>query len=236
MTPAPTPWATRPATSIGIDCAAPPIISPSENRTRPARNGVRVPRRSAASPARTMPRRLPRKNPEKTQPYSPSPPRSSATTGMTVAMASASNATSVMVRTRPAVRRRRAGAHTPSPAGAAGSRPVASRSVVPAASAVTGAMLSGQPPQPGMRFPNRQESDCRSGEIGPGTYDDGTGGRAGPRPPDRDRRLPLAGVGLDGRAAGGERLQPPGLGGPTLGGAGPSGGRAGGGDGRRRAG
>ncbi len=48
-----------------------------------------------------------------TQPYSDSPPRSRATTGITVTTASASDATKVIVRTRPAVSARRCGAHSP---------------------------------------------------------------------------------------------------------------------------
>src|SRR5262245_18340996 len=99
---------------MGMDWAAPPTTRPAANRAGPPANGSRAPRRSAARPASTMPRRLPRKNPLNTQPYSPRPPRSSATTGITVAMANDSNATSVIVSTRATVRRRRAGAHTPS--------------------------------------------------------------------------------------------------------------------------
>ena len=76
-------------------------------------NGAAVPRASAARPASTAPTIVPRKKPEKTHPYRPTPPRSSATAGITVEMARDSKATSVTVRTSPAVSRRRPGAHTP---------------------------------------------------------------------------------------------------------------------------
>src|SRR3954452_25052418 len=61
-----------------------------------------------------MPMRLPSMNALKTQPYSRIPPRSSATTGITVTTARASDATKVIVMTKPAVSERRAGAHRPS--------------------------------------------------------------------------------------------------------------------------
>ena len=105
--------------------ANPPRQRPAVNSTKPTKNGNAVPRRSAACPATTMPRRFPRKNPLNTQPYRPSPPRSSATTGITVEMASASKATRVIVMTSPSVRRRRDGTHRPSgppSVGAAGAR------------------------------------------------------------------------------------------------------------------
>jgi hypothetical protein len=60
-----------------------------------------------------MPTTLPSMNPLNTQPYRRSPPRSRATTGITVTTASASDATKVMVRTRPAVSARRCGAQSP---------------------------------------------------------------------------------------------------------------------------
>jgi len=89
------------------------MASPEPNSTTPATNGTAGPRRSASRPAATMPTTLPSMNPLNTQPYRRSPPRSRATTGMTVTTASASDATKVMVRTRPAVSARRCGAHRP---------------------------------------------------------------------------------------------------------------------------
>src|SRR5689334_19203991 len=62
-----------------------------------------------------MPTPLPSMNPLKTQPYRRSPPRSLATTGITVTTASASEATKVIVSTRPVVSARRCGAHSPPP-------------------------------------------------------------------------------------------------------------------------
>jgi hypothetical protein len=56
---------------------------------------------------------LPSMKPLNTQPYNRSPPRSRATTGITVTTASASEATKVIVRTRPAVSARRCGAQSP---------------------------------------------------------------------------------------------------------------------------
>jgi hypothetical protein len=100
-----------------MDGARPPATSPAVNSARPTAKGRAVPRVSASCPATTIPRRLPRKNPLNTQPYRPRPPRSSDTTGSTVEMARASNATRVIVRTSPVVRRRRSGAQTPSWAG-----------------------------------------------------------------------------------------------------------------------
>ena len=60
-----------------------------------------------------MPTTLPSMNPLNTQPYRRRPPRSLATTGITVTTASASDATKVIVRTRPTVSARRCGAHSP---------------------------------------------------------------------------------------------------------------------------
>ncbi len=68
MAPAPNPWAIRPATSIGMEVAAPPTTRPTENSTRPAVKGTASPRSSASRPETTMPRRLARKNPLNTQP------------------------------------------------------------------------------------------------------------------------------------------------------------------------
>ena len=53
----------------------------------------------------------PRKNAEKTQPYSSIPPSSCETIGITVEMASASKPMSVTVSTRPVVSARRSGRH-----------------------------------------------------------------------------------------------------------------------------
>lgn len=61
-----------------------------------------------------MPTMLPSMNALNTHPYSRSPPRLRATTGMTVITASASAATNVMASTRPVVSARFRGAHNPS--------------------------------------------------------------------------------------------------------------------------
>jgi hypothetical protein len=113
--PAPTPCRTRPATSTAIEGARPAMASPEPNSTTPATNGTAGPRRSAPRPAATMPTTLPSMNPLNTQPYRRSPPRSLATTGITVTTASASEATKVIVSTRPVVSARRCGAHSPPP-------------------------------------------------------------------------------------------------------------------------
>ena len=68
----------------------------------------------SSRPAATMPTMLPSMNALNTQPYSHSPPRSRATTGMMVTTASASAATNVMASTSPAVNARLGGAHKPS--------------------------------------------------------------------------------------------------------------------------
>src|SRR5580704_8135604 len=107
------PCSTRPATSTPIEGAEPATASPQPNSTTPATNGAAGPRRSASRPAATMPITLPSMNPLNTQPYRRSPPRSRATTGMTVTTASASDATKVTVRTRPTVSARRCGAINP---------------------------------------------------------------------------------------------------------------------------
>jgi MFS family permease len=58
----------RAMTRIAIDGASPPITRPIAKRAIPKTNGrARLPR-SISIPATTIPRRLPRKNPEKTQP------------------------------------------------------------------------------------------------------------------------------------------------------------------------
>ena len=89
------------------------MASPEANSTTPATNGTAGPRRSASRPAATMPTTLPSMKPLKTQPYRRSPPRSRATTGITVTTASASEATKVIVSTSPMVSARRGGAHSP---------------------------------------------------------------------------------------------------------------------------
>ena len=70
-----------------------------------------------------MPTTLPSMNALNTHPYRSSPPRSLATTGMTVTTARASEAMKVMVSTRPVVSVRRAGAHRPSGPGTGSGRP-----------------------------------------------------------------------------------------------------------------
>ena len=82
-----------------------------------AANGKASPRRSIAPPTMTIPISEPRKNAEKTQPYSSMPPSSRATCGITVETASASKATSVIVRTSPIVRERRSVDQRPSTMG-----------------------------------------------------------------------------------------------------------------------
>ena len=100
------PCSTRPATSTPMVGARPATASPVPKKSSPGR--------SASRPASTMPITLPSMNPLNTQPYRRSPPRSWAATGITVTTASASDATKVIDRTRPAVRARRCGAHSPS--------------------------------------------------------------------------------------------------------------------------
>src|SRR5690242_1012203 len=107
------PCSTRPATSTPIAGARPARASPDPNSSRPATNGTAGPRRSASRPASTMPITLPSMNPLNTQPYRRSPPRSCAATGITVTTASASDATKVIVRTRPVVSARCRGANSP---------------------------------------------------------------------------------------------------------------------------
>src|SRR6266516_1943202 len=108
------PCSTRPATSTPMVGARPATASPVPKKSSPATNGTAGPRRSASRPASTMTITLPSMNPLNTQPYRRSPPRSWAATGITVTTASASDATKVIDRTRPAVRARRCGAHSPS--------------------------------------------------------------------------------------------------------------------------
>ena len=62
-----------------------------------------------------MPTMLPSMNALNTQPYSRSPPRSRATTGITVTTARASEATIVTVSTSPAVSPRYSAPHSPPP-------------------------------------------------------------------------------------------------------------------------
>src|SRR3984893_7677825 len=113
MARAPTPCSPRPATRTPIEGARPARARPEPNSTTPATNGTAGPRRSASRPAATMLTALPRMKPLNTQPYRRRPPRSRATTGMTVTPASASDATKVTVRTRPTVSARRCGAISP---------------------------------------------------------------------------------------------------------------------------
>ena len=107
------PCSARPATSTAIDGASPATASPASNSTSPATKGIAGPRRSASRPAATMPTTLPSMNALNTQPYRRNPPRSRATTGITVTTASASDATKVIVSTSPAVSARACGAHSP---------------------------------------------------------------------------------------------------------------------------
>src|SRR5436190_2961665 len=107
------PWISRAPISIGIDRAAPPSARPMANSARPMRNGAMTPVRSIRLPAITIPTSDPTRKAENTRPYSSSPPRSLATIGIAVVTASASAATSVMVRTRPTVSGRRSGDQRP---------------------------------------------------------------------------------------------------------------------------
>ena len=93
--------------------AKPPTIRPPANRARPASIGGPSGPRSERVPATTMPMRLVSMNALNTHPYRRRSPRWRLTTGKTVAMASASKATSVTASTSPTVRGRRPGAHTP---------------------------------------------------------------------------------------------------------------------------
>lgn len=79
------------------------------------RDGEGGPRRLAERflPAPAATAALPSMNALNAQPYKRSPPRSLATTGITVTTASASDATKVTVRTRPAVSARVCGAQSP---------------------------------------------------------------------------------------------------------------------------
>ena len=120
MAPPPMPWIRRAAMSMGIDVAAPASISPIVNSASPMTNGSRTPRRSIRLPATTIPTSDPTRNAENTRPYSSSPPRSRATMGIAAVTASASAATSVIVRTSPTVSGRRAGDHRPPSSGGTG--------------------------------------------------------------------------------------------------------------------
>ena len=117
IAPAPRPCRNRPPTRMPIDGASPQMTRPIANRTRPPRNGRASPARSMSPPATTMPMRSPMKNIEKAQPYSSRPCSSTTTDGMTVPTASASNAMSVIVKTRPRLSARRCGDHRLSFAG-----------------------------------------------------------------------------------------------------------------------
>src|SRR3954447_4091484 len=133
---------TRAATRTPIHGANPPIRSPTEKSPIPIAKGrARLPR-SMRMPAATMPRRLPRKNPEKTHPYRSRPPSSWATIGMIVETASASDATMVPLRTRPRVSARRELDQRPSSAslgcGSGGASRAAPRSSVVALAIATG--------------------------------------------------------------------------------------------------
>ncbi len=121
------------------------MASPDPNSTTPATNGIAGPRRSASRPASTMPMTAPSMNPLNTQPYSRSPPRSRATTGITVTTASASDATKVMVRTRPRVSALVCGAHSPLPRSSLISR-------LPSCTAPP-SLSARQPPGPGGNWP-----------------------------------------------------------------------------------
>ena len=114
IVPAPRPWMKRAAMSTGMLGARPPISRPIPNSASPSANGRPRAPRSTVPPTTAIPISEPRKNAEKTQPYSSLPPSSFATIGRTVEIARASNATSVMVRTRPPLRTRRFGDHSPS--------------------------------------------------------------------------------------------------------------------------
>jgi hypothetical protein len=103
--------------------ASPAMSSPAANSTSPITYGRPGPRRSASRPATTMPTTLPSMNALNTQPSRDRPPRSRATSGMTVTTASASEAMNVMVRARPVVSARRWPAHRPPPSSAAPSPP-----------------------------------------------------------------------------------------------------------------
>ena len=67
------PGGTRAAIRTGIDGARPPMSRPIANRPSPSTNGIARPRRSIAPPTTTIPTSEPRKNAEKTQPYSSRP-------------------------------------------------------------------------------------------------------------------------------------------------------------------
>src|SRR5512146_2410262 len=106
----------------GIDGARPARSRPSAKRARPPTNGRTTPSRSMSPPTTTIPNSDPTRNAEKTRPYRSSPPRSRATMTAAVPTASASAATRVMVRTRPRVRDRRAGDHSPPSSAGTGPR------------------------------------------------------------------------------------------------------------------
>ena len=120
IAPAPRPWRKRPPTSTAIVGARPHTTRPRANSASPPTNGRASPARSMSPPATTMPTRSPRKNAENAQPYSSRPCSSTDTAGMTVPTARASNAMSVIVKTRPRLSARRPGDQRPSSTGAPG--------------------------------------------------------------------------------------------------------------------
>ncbi|CPU67038.1 Uncharacterised protein [Mycobacteroides abscessus] len=90
--PVPTPWSTRPATSTSMSCASPATSSPARKSPMPVHSGVVGPARSLQRPDATMPTTLDASDAANASVYSVSPSSSTATVGMAVATASASNA------------------------------------------------------------------------------------------------------------------------------------------------
>src|SRR5512143_2260574 len=148
MAPAPSPCNPRPTTRTAIDGARPLTASPPANSASPRTNGGAGPRRSACSPATTMPTTVPRKKALVTQPYSRRPSRSRATTGRIVTTASASKATRVIVRTRPASRARHRGAHRPAGRAPAGRTSVGRARLTAPCPSPTGPYAAGTYPPP----------------------------------------------------------------------------------------
>ncbi len=93
--------------------AVPPMTRPVANSASPASIGRPSGTRSASVPATTIPIRLDSMNALNTQPYRRRSPRSRLTTGRTVAMAKASDATRVTASTSPTVSERRPGVQIP---------------------------------------------------------------------------------------------------------------------------
>ena len=158
-TPAPRPCTARPATSTAMLGAVPPMVRPAAKKARPASIGQPSGTRSAQVPASTMPMRLDSMKALNTQPYSCRSPRCRLTTGSTVAMASASKATRVTASTRPIVRDRRSGAHTPpgesASVGVGGRGVGAARSVLISASLKPHAQLTSRPCTGGSERPGQ---------------------------------------------------------------------------------